>query len=223
MWEEFFQFIGGLQSPVNLVEGIVAVGFSLLASIVCYHMYQFFYGSRHIGAGVHRTFLIGGPAITALFLGIQTSIPLSLGLLGALSFVRFRTPVKDPAEIGFLLLLIASSIGAATNNFLITALLFVVVFIALGIQWLTRNRITLFGRGHLMISVDQLSFPALEKKITTFLKERLRGLSLETMSTLDDRVGLHYQYRRQSGFDWAAFTNELNQLAGTAKVEVFIG
>jgi len=223
MWEDFFEFIGGLQSPVSLVEGIVAVGFSLLASIICYLMYQFFYGSRHIGAGVHRTFLIGGPAITALFLGIQTSIPLSLGLLGALSFVRFRTPVKDPAEIGFLLLLIASSIGAATNNFLITALLFVVVFIALGIQWLTHNRITLFGRGHLMISVDQPSFPALEKTLTAFLKERLRGLNLETMSTLDDRVGLHYQYRRQSGFDWAAFTNEINQLAGPAKVEVFIG
>ena len=223
MLEELIQFIEGLQSPVSLVEGIVAVGFSFLASIIIYFMYQLFYGSRHIGAGVHRTFLIGGPAITALFLGIQTSIPLSLGLLGALSFVRFRTPVKDPAEIGFLLLLIASSIGAATGNYLITGLLFIVVFIALGVQWLTRNRINPFGRGHLMISVDQPSFPTLEKRLTTFLKERLRGLSLETMSTLDERVSLHYQYRRQSGFDWTAFTSELNQLAGTAKVEVFVG
>jgi len=222
MWEEFIQYLNSLQSPLSLIEVIVAIGFSMLASIVTYLMYQFFYGSRHIGAGVHRTFLIGGPAITALFLGIQTSIPLSLGLLGALSFVRFRTPVKDPAEIGFLLLLIASSIGAATNNFLVTGLLFVIVFIALGIQWLTRNRITLFGRGHLMIAVDQPSFSALEKRLTTFLREQLRGLSLETMSTLDDRVSLHYHYRRQSGFDWTTFTNELNQLAGTAKVEVFI-
>jgi hypothetical protein len=211
------------ESPVGVWEAIIAVVFSLLAAIVAYLMYQLFYGSRHIGAGVHRTFLIGGPAITVLFLGIQTSIPLSLGLLGALSFVRFRTPVKDPAEIGFLLLLIASSIGAATSNFLATTILFAVVFVALGIQWLTRNRITLFGRGHLMISVDQPSFPALEKSLTSFLKERLRGLNLQTMSTLDDRVGLHYQYRRQSGFDWAAFTSELNQLAGAAKVEVFIG
>ncbi len=223
MWEEFITYIESLQSPVSLVEGIVAVGFSFLASIVIYFMYQFFYGSRHIGAGVHRTFIIGGPAITALFMGIQTSIPLSLGLLGALSFVRFRTPVKDPAEIGFLLLLIASSIGAATGNYLITGLLFIVVFIALGVQWLTRNRITLFGRGHLMISVDQPSFPAMEKRLTTFLRERLRSLSLETMSTLDDRVSLHYNYRRQSSFDWTGFTNELNQLAGTAKVEVFVG
>lgn len=210
------------ESPVGIWEALIAIGFSLVAAIVAYLMYQLFYGSRHIGAGVHRTFLIGGPAITVLFLGIQTSIPLSLGLLGALSFVRFRTPVKDPAEIGFLLLLIASSIGAATSNFLITTILFAIVFIALGIQWLTRNRISLFGRGHLMISVAQSSFPALEKKLTAFLRERLRSLSLENMSTLDDRVGLHYQYRRQSGFDWAAFTNELNQLASPAKVEIFI-
>ena len=211
------------ESPVGIWEALIAIGFSLVAAIVAYLMYQLFYGSRHIGAGVHRTFLIGGPAITVLFLGIQTSIPLSLGLLGALSFVRFRTPVKDPAEIGFLLLLIASSIGAATSNFLITIILFAIVFAALGIQWLTRNRISLFGRGHLMISVTQSSFPTLEKKLTAFLRERLRSLSLENMSTLDDRVGLHYQYRRRSGFDWAAFTNELNQLTSPAKVEIFVG
>jgi len=158
-----------------------------------------------------------------LFLGIQSSIPLSLGLLGALSFVRFRTPVKDPAEIGFLLLLIASSIGAATGNYLITVLLFAIVFIALGIQWLMQNKLSIFARGHLMISVDKTSFADLEKKLTAFLGQKLRGLNLETMSTMDDRVGLHYQYRRQPGFDWTAFTNDLNRLAGTAKVEVFIG
>jgi len=221
--DELIKFIAGLQSPVGLPQAIVAIGFSLVASIVAYLMYQLFYGSRYIGAGVHRTFIIGGPAITALFMGIQVSIPLSLGLLGALSFVRFRTPIKDPAEIGFLLLLIASSIGAATSNFLITGILFVLVFASLGIQQLTRNRFTLFGRGQLMISVDQPSFPGLEPTLTTFLKERLRGLRLETMSVLENRVSLHYQYRRRTGFDWTAFTNDLNRLAGPAKVEIFVG
>lgn len=223
MLDELIRFIEGLQSPVGLPEAIVAIGFSLVASVVTYLMYQLFYGSRHIGAGVHRTFIIGGPAITALFLGIQTSIPLGLGLLGALSFVRFRTPVKDPAEIGFLLLLIAASIGAATNNFLVTAFLFAVVFVSLGIQWLTRNRFTLFGRSHLMISVDQPSFQNLEAKLSPFLNERLRGLRLETMSVVGNRVSLHYQHRRQTRFDWTAFTSELNQLAGPAKLEIFIG
>ena len=223
MWSDLIQYLESQQSPVSLAEGIVAIGFSLVASIVCYFMYHLFYGSRHIGAGVHRTFIIGGPAITALFLGIQTSIPLSLGLLGALSFVRFRTPVKDPAEIGFLLLLIAASIGAATGNYLITGLLFLLVFITLGIQWLARNRITISGRGHLMISVDQADYAGLEKRLSSFLGEQLHGLSLETMSTIDNRVSLHYNYHRKSGFDWAAFTAELDEVTSPAKVEIFIG
>jgi len=223
MWTEIWDYIKGLQSPMGLPQIVVGLGFSLLASIVVYLLYQMFYGSRHIGAGVHRTFIIGGPAITTLFLGIQVSIPLSLGLLGALSFVRFRTPGKDPAEIGFLLLLIATSIGAATNNYLATSILLLVVIIVLVVQWLLRNRVSVFGRGHLMISVDQPSYAGLESKMTAFLKEKLGGLRLETMSVLDNRVSLHYQYRKRSGYDWAAFTGELNQLAGPAKVELFIG
>ena len=212
-----------LEAPLGAWEAIIRIGVSVFASVIAYLLYQLFYGSRHIGAGVHRTFLIGGPAITMIFLIIQTSIPLGIGLLGALSFVRFRTPIKDPAEIGFLLLLIASSIGAATGNIIPVAILFAVVFMTLGIHRLISNRVTLFGRGHLMISVDQPSFPALEKKLASFLRERLRGLSLDTMSTVDDRISLHYQYRRESGFNWTGFTNELNQLAGPAKVEVFVG
>lgn len=223
MPEGLIAYIQGLQSPIGLWQAVVAIGFSFIASIIVYLLYQLFYGSRYIGAGVQRTFIIGGPAITALFLGVQASIPLGLGLLGALAFVRFRTPVKDPAEIGFVLLLAACSIGAATNTFLVTGLLLAGVFVALGIQWLTRNRFTLFGRSHLMISVDQPSFPDLEAKLSRFLKERLRGLSLDTMSVLENRVSLHYQYRRQARFDWTAFTSDLNRLAGPAKVEIFIG
>jgi hypothetical protein len=204
MWEEFTSLF---QAPLGTWEAAVRIGVSLVCSVIAYLLYQLFYGSRHIGAGVHRTFLIGGPAITLLFVVIQTSVPLGLGLLGALSFVR----------------LIASSIGAATGNMIAVAILFAVVFATLGVQRLLGNRVTWFGRGHLMISVDQPSFPGLEKRLTSFLGERLPGLNLETMSKLDDRVSLHYQYRRQSGFDWAAFTNDLNQLAGTAKVEVFVG
>ena len=223
MFDELWAYIESLQSPVGLWEAVVAILFSLAASIVVYLMYQLFYGSRHIGAGVHRTFIIGGPAITALFLGIQVSIPLSLGLLGALSFVRFRTPVKDPAEIGFLLLLIASSIGAATDNYLVTGILFGLVFVSLGIHWLIRNRFNVFSRGNLMISVDQTAYPDLEKKLSTFLKEQLGGLRMETMSMIEDRVSLHYQYRKKTGFDWATFTNDLNQLAAPTKIEIFVG
>ena len=207
----------------NLVEAMTAIGFSLIASIAVYLMYHLFYGSQNIGAGVDRAFIIGGPAITALFLGIQSSIPLSLGLLGALSFVRFRTPVKDPAEIGFLLLLIATSIGAATRNYLITFILFLVVFLPLCIQWLIRNRFSFRVRTNLMISVDKTAFPDIERKLTQFLQDRLDNLTLKTMSVLDDRVSIHYQHQTMSASDKMKFVAELNMLAEPGKIEFVAG
>ncbi|MBN2592991.1 MAG: DUF4956 domain-containing protein, partial [Sedimentisphaerales bacterium] len=174
-------------SNFNLTETIVAIGFSLIASVAVYFIYRIFYSSRNIGAGVDRSFIIAGPAITALFLGIQSSIPLSLGLLGALSFVRFRTPVKDPAEIGYLLLLIATSIGAATRNYLVTIILFLIVFVSLIVQWLVRNRFSFISQASFMITVDKNVFSDIEPKLTQFLENRLNDLTLKTMSVLDDR------------------------------------
>jgi hypothetical protein len=221
--DAIIRFFESLQTMITWREALIAIGFSLVCSIIVYLMYQIFYGSRNVGAGVHRIFIIGGPAITVLFVAIQVSIPLGLGLLGALAFVRFRTPVKDPAEIGFLLLLVASSICAATSNFLLAGVLFIVVFVALGVQWLAQNRISGFGQGHLMLAVERSAFPGLEGSLDSFLKENLRGVRLETVSATEDRVTLHYRYRSQRDFDWAAFSIALDRLAEPSKVELFIG
>lgn len=209
-------------SSLGVWEALIPIVTSMLFSLAVYAMYQVFYGSRNIGAGVHRTFLLGGPAITMLFLVIQASVPLGLGLLGALSFIRFRTPIKDPAEIGFVLLMIAGSIGAATGNYLITIILFIMILLALGTQWLTRNRLAMSGLSHMIITIDQGDFKGLETRLNAFLKENIPGLRMETMSVVDDRVNLHYQYRRSNDFDSLSFTSELNKLAEDSKIEVFI-
>ncbi|NLE73429.1 MAG: DUF4956 domain-containing protein [Actinobacteria bacterium] len=223
MWQDFVSVWQGMQSSLSWTEAFIAIGFSVVFSLIVYFMYQLFYGSRHIGAGVHRMFLMGGPAITVLFLGIQTSIPLSLGLLGALSFVRFRTPVKDPAEIGFLLMLIACSIGASSGNFMVTVLLLVVVFIVLGAKWFFRGRAALGTRGSMMLSVDQTAFDLVENRVKELLAIKFKGLSLESMSVVDGRVNLQYQFKQQAAFDWTAFACEMNQTTAPATVEIFVG
>ena len=90
----------GPTSEIALEEYLLAMAVSLAASIATYALYLIFYRDWQRGAGIHRVFLLAGPAITLLFIAIQWSLPLSLGLLGALSFVRFRTPIKDPPRSG---------------------------------------------------------------------------------------------------------------------------
>ena len=83
---------------------------------------------------MHRAFPLLGISITAIFVTIQFSLPLSLGLLGALSIVRFRTPIKEPEEIGFIMLVIAVSIATATFKLAFVGVIFVVALTALFAQ-----------------------------------------------------------------------------------------
>ena len=82
-----------------------------------------------------------------MLIGIQFSLPLSLGLLGALSFVRFRSPIKDPQEIGYILLLIASSICCATLNYLIMVALLATVLVLVIYQYFV-NKKDIFMNGY---------------------------------------------------------------------------
>lgn len=47
---------------------------------------------------------------------VKSSLALSLGLVGALSIVRFRTPVKEPEELAYLFLAIAIGLGLGANQ-----------------------------------------------------------------------------------------------------------
>lgn len=221
VWQDFLDMFGG-GVPLEVSDIGVALGFALICSIVTVLMYNYFYGSENVGAGVQRSFLLMGPAITALFIGIQFSLPLSLGLLGALSIVRFRTPVKDPAEIGFIMLLIASAIGSATFNYLLVGMLFIIALLALtGLRFARKT--SHGGRGSLIITLDDPEHIGLEEKLTSFVVGRLRDAKLESISTSADSASLHYKFNKKAGFEWGVFTKELGQAAAPAKTSIFIG
>jgi hypothetical protein len=209
-------------TTITLADIVVALGFALVCSVVIILMYNYFYGRQNVGAGVQRSFLLMGPAITALFLGIQFSLPLSLGLLGALSIVRFRTPVKDPAEIGFVMLLIAASIGSAIFNYLLVGILFAIAIIALIGHKLARGY-SGGGRGTLIITFGSPEDIVQEARLTAFIKSKLRGVKLENVSTQADSASLNYQYSRRKGIELGMFTRELSDTAAPAKVSIYIG
>lgn len=213
----------GPTSGLAFSEFATALAFSLAASIVVYVFYHYTYGNQ-IGAGVNRTFLLGGPAITTLFIAIQFSLPLSLGLLGALSFVRFRTPVKDPAEIGYLLLLIASSIGAATYNYELVGVLFGLTIVALIAQKASGRYLPSRGGKDLIVTVTGPDFGAVEAQLLAFLKAELRGFTLESHAIAEGRASLHVRFQRSADGDaWGRFTTRLNERIAPAQAEIHVG
>ena len=58
---------------------------------------------------------------------VKSSLALSLGLVGALSIVRFRSAIKEPEELVYLFLCIAIGLGLGANQIGITLIAFVVI------------------------------------------------------------------------------------------------
>ena len=58
---------------------------------------------------------------------VKSSLALSLGLVGALSIIRFRTAIKEPEELAFLFFAIAIGLGLGADQTVITLLSFVII------------------------------------------------------------------------------------------------
>ena len=63
--------------------------------------------------------------------GVKSSLALSLGLVGALSVIRFRTPIKEPEDLAYLFLSIALGIGYGAIQIYATSIIFIIIILIL--------------------------------------------------------------------------------------------
>jgi len=85
---------------------------------------------------------------------VKSSLALSLGLVGALSIVRFRTPIKEPEELAYLFFSIAIGLGLGAHHWLATVssgLLILVVMTLFGYQRGAAGRKNLFVSTELVV------------------------------------------------------------------------
>ncbi len=163
---------------------IFTILFATITAFIFSWLYNYFFAKRATGSQINRAFPLLAIAITVIFPTVQFSLPLSLGLLGALSIVRFRTPIKEPEEIGFIMLVVASSLSCATFNFIFPVLL---VFVSWSALYLS-TKFSLFGMNKLeggMITItgklgenSQEQLIAIEKDLcAVFPKVTLHSIS----------------------------------------------
>lgn len=104
-------------ASLSIPHIVVTVAVALICSLIIYFVYKMFYR----GAVYSESFnilnvmlcLITSFVITT----ISSNLVLSLGMVGALSIVRFRSAVKDPLDIGFLFWSIAAGITTGAGLF----------------------------------------------------------------------------------------------------------
>ena len=194
---------------------------SLASSLFITYLYQVFYRARATGSQVYRAFPLMGISITAIFISVQFSLPLSLGLLGALSIVRFRTPIKEPEEIGFILLVIATSLSAATFNLVFLGIILTVAVLAL---LLLRTRLPMVAArlsdGMLMVTLPAADAARLND-VMSFLKEKLPRGSVDSVSEGDAEVTVAYRFRQLDQDDIPNVHAGVKGVVDSARASVF--
>ena len=86
-------------------------------------------------------FVLLGVTTCSVIIIVKYSLALSLGLVGALSIVRFRAAIKEPEELVFLFLVIAIGLAFGANQFAVGFVLLVTTYIVIvvGEKFFSRN------------------------------------------------------------------------------------
>jgi hypothetical protein len=203
--------------PILLLMAFAVAGSSLVS-----YLYVQFYGRRATGSQLHRAFPLLGIAIAAIFVTIEFSAPLSLGLLAALSLVRFRTPVKEPEEIGFVMLVVAVAIACATFKLAFAGILLSAAFVALTIGQLGGLRLRDSGRAMIVVTVGQAEYCAHRGAIVTILEQRLTHCWLESVSQRDGQVLISFSVPGAAERTAERLTRELNSQVASPRLQVVL-
>ena len=104
---------------ISLSDSISILLLSLLLGLYLRYLFCRFSNSFSSKVSFGNTILVVTLSVASLIAIVKSSLALSLGLVGALSVVRFRTAVKEPYSLAFLLLsiCIGISIGASQYKF----------------------------------------------------------------------------------------------------------
>jgi len=134
IFKKSFLESGGFLQGVSLEVLIRAAGYIVLSLVVGLLLY-WLYRKTYSGVVYSRSFaasLVGMTVLTcAIIVTIQSNMVLSLGMVGALSIVRYRTAVKDPMDLLYLFWAVASGIAVGAGMFYIAIFVLIVMGVLL--------------------------------------------------------------------------------------------
>lgn len=147
----------------KLCLGLVA---ALVMGILIYLVYTKFYRGVIYSQSFGMT-LIGMSVLTCMVtLAISTNLVISLGMVGALSIVRFRTAVKDPLDLLYLFWAITTGITAGAGMYLIMALSSLIMVLMIAV--FSRRQLS----GRIFVAIIHCTENCEEKVLQSFGRSR---------------------------------------------------
>ena len=197
----------------NVWTMLIAFGVSLILGVFIYFIYKYTFG----GVMYSRTFnvsLVGLTLISSfVLLAVSHHIVLALGMVGALSIVRFRTAIKDPMDLVFLFWAIGSGIvvGAQIYDLAIIGSLII------GVTILVTSKRLVFDSPYLVII--NCENQTAENECLNIIKNGAKRTRLKS-KVVSAGKGTEFIYEIRSKGDNTAFVDELLKISGVTNASL---
>lgn len=202
----FLEHVGS----ISLGDMAIALTLAFLLGLFIFYIYKNTYSGVMYSASFGITLMALVLITTLLIMAVVSNVVLSLGMVGALSIVRFRTAIKEPLDIAFLFWAIAVGIVLAAG--LIPLAVFGTLLIGAVLLLFSKKK-TADSPYILMVHCEDT---AVEQQVRIFVSSQVRRMNLKSKSVDQGRVELNYEVRLID--DESAFVNELETMQGVSRV-----
>lgn len=190
----------------SVLDFTIAMALAFALGLFIYYIYKRTYNGVMYSSAFGLSLMAMTMITTLVILAVTSNVVLSLGMVGALSIVRFRTAVKDPMDIVFLFWAIAAGIVLGAG--LIPLAVFGSAFIGV-ILYVFANRKVLDSPYILILNCRDSEA---EKKVLLSVKENVRRQVLKSKTVTKGGVELTLEIRLKE--ENADFVNRLSQAEG---------
>jgi len=203
--------------------------FSLICAAILSLLIQLFYirFSSTLSNRIQfsKNFVILGVATCIVIMIVKSSLALSLGLVGALSIVRFRAAIKEPEELVYLFLIIATGLGCGAGQLTITVvgIIFSLLIIFVYSFFLQRIKIKNTDSLNLAIIINQNITDSNITKIIDDIKKISEELSFVSMSRTKDTTNINLDIYTKKFENLVKISNSIKKHYKNSKVIIARG
>ena len=207
---------GSGNAEFSLTDTVLAIGASFLLGLFIFFIYKVTYQgvmyNRQFGVSLVALSMIA----TLILIAVTSNVVLSLGMVGALSIVRFRTAIKDPLDIVFLFWAIGVGIvlGAAPSGGMAMYLLAIIGSLLIGlILYIFVNVKNVGGASYIL--VVECKDNAAEKAAEEIVKAGAKKYGVKSKTVSRGYIEVSYEVKLKG--DDTEFVNQVSSANGVDK------
>ena len=193
-------------TSISIFDMVLAMALAFALGLFIFLIYKKTYQGVMYSSSFGVTLVALTMISTLVILAVTSNVVLSLGMVGALSIVRFRTAIKEPLDIAFLFWSIAVGIVLAAGMIPLAVFGSVLIGIILLIFVNKKSHVNPY------IVVVSCDGHGSEEKATEFLKSKTIRMVVKSKSAQKGNIELNYEVRLKD--DNTDFINELSDIAG---------